>query len=269
MPQVPQGPPAPRASAAVDTTTADTTVWVWRADPPESRDPSYLLGVVGQQGTPRCTADDNYDAQWVGVYPTIGRVSVGGPEDPVFDSVMDQPVLALGQPRPRPVRTVEPSGDPDGDPGSEPCAPMQMRSDWRQTPRGILVVREPAPSIEHFEVQALRPLHELSARLDADAVMVTLQNPVPVVLEDVSLRVHYEGCFGKPGTTTKTHEIGKLGLGAVASTRVVQQTTEADSPPGRRIFRAASVQLVGRADGVVIDLDVPLRALGATVDCPR
>ena len=252
----------------------DTPAWVWRADPSEEpRNPSYLLGVVGQQGTPRCTADNGYEPQWVGVHPTIGRVSVGGPEDPVFDSVMEQPVLALGRPQPRPVRTIESGGasgdEPRDEPGGMPCAPMQMRSDWRQTPRGILVVREPAPSIQHFEVQALRPLHELSARFDADAVVVTLQNPVPVALEDVSLRVHYEGCFGKPGTTTKTREIGELGLGAVASTRVAQRTTEADSPPGRRSFRAASVQLVGRADGVVIDLDVPLRTLGAGVDCPR
>jgi hypothetical protein len=219
--------------------------------------------LVGQSGVEHCPGG-GYDREWLSLSPTIGRVSVSGPDDPVFDPLMDQPVLALGQP------TAAPSRGTSTELAAkvEACAPAQMRSDWRVTPRGMLIERDPAPALAHFRVDAVRSLHELQARADGDHVVVTLMNPVPLALADVELRVHYEGCFGKPGTMATATAVGDLGVGAQASARVPVLARRAGEPDGRHEFRAYSVQLVGRGEGVVIDLDVPLRQLGVEVECP-
>lgn len=234
------------------------TTWLWRADGPELSDPGYLLGVIGQAGIEHCPGG-GFDRQWLRVRPTIGRVSVSGPDESEFDSLMGQPVLAVGRPRPAPsVAMTEPV---------ELCPPPQMRSDWRQTPLGVVIEREPAPRVEHFELTAMRALHELSARLEGDSVVVTLLNPMPIALRGVELRVHYEGCFGKPGTVFEAIEIGDLGVGADASAQVPKVVTRGDARPGRSLFRAFSVQLVATGDGLVLDLDVLLQRLGAEVEC--
>lgn len=63
--------------------------------------------------------------------------------------------------------------------------------------------------------------------------------------------------------------MGKLGVGAQASARMPMLTRSSDAPEGRHEFRAYSVQLVGRGEGVVIDLDVSVADLGVTVKCPN
>lgn len=259
---------APAAEAPVDPPPAtpspepDDSPWHWRSDAIDDAAPSYLVGAVGQIGVERCR-DGGSERQWFALRPTIGRVEVSGPEAAVLDPLMDQPVLALGQITEAPRRPEEPIPESAGG----RCMPMQMRMDWRITPRGMRIDRPPAPTVAHFEVDAVRSLHELQIRLDGEHVLVTLINPVPVPLADVELRVHYEGCFGKPGTTAEVTRIGELGVGAQASARTPVVVRSPDGPDGRQ-FRAYSVQLVGHGEAVTIDLDVPLADVGAGVECP-
>ncbi len=236
------------------------TAWLWRSDAVEPADPSYLLGVVGQHGIAHCPGG-GYDRQWLAVRPVVGRVGLSGPPDEVLEPVMDHPVVAIGTPISAPER-------PPLDTEIEPCPPMQMRDDWRETPRGMRIARQPGAGIDHFEVSAVRELYELRAQLDGDHVVVTLHNPVPVALREVELRVHYEGCFGKPGTTVEVSKVGPLGVGAQTSTRVAQIITRSGDRPGRNTYRASSVQLVAEGEAVFIDLDAGLSSLGATVECP-
>lgn len=254
--------PGPTVAQA-DAAASPGTPWHWKAASIDSTaPPSYLLGLVGQSGVEHCP-DGGPERQWLSVRPIIGRVSVSGPEASVLDPLMDQPVLALGQPTeapPQPATLEEPT--------LQPCLPAQMRSDWRMTPRGLLIERSPAPDPEHFRVDAVRPLRELQVRADGEHLLVTLANPVPVALTDVELRVHYEGCFGKPSSMTDTAAVGELGVGAQASIRAIQLSPRPGDPDGLVEFRAYSVQLVGRGEGVVIDLDVPLASLGTPVECP-
>lgn len=236
----------------------DDDPWLWREDETDPS-PSYLLGIVGQSGIAHCP-DGTYDRTWLALRPTIGRVAVSGPDDSVFDPVMDKAVLGIGQPSPMPEQeplSVTP----------QICPPMQMRSDWTETPRGMRITREPHPGQSHFSLSAVRPLHELQARSEADHIVVTLRNPVPVTLRGVELRVHYEGCFGKPGSTTETTKIGELAVGAMASARVPQRLNKSKAQPGRSEFRAYSVQLVAKAHGVIVDLDINLGALGVESKC--
>jgi len=264
-PDVAASPEAPASgSAAKPGRGGGDSSWHWRSDATITGTPTYLLGVMSQSGVEYCP-DGGYDRKWLSVRPTIGRVSVGGPDDEELDPLMDQPVLAVGQPGEPPPREA----------GSEPpaagqsCVPAQMRSDWQLTPRGMFIERDPAPALPHLRIDAIRPLHELQARKDGDHLVVTLQNPVPLALTAVELRTHYEGCFGKPGTHMETTTVGSLGVGAQASARVPMLTHRPGEPNGRNEFHAYSVQLVGQGEGVVIDLDVPFSQLGAGVECPN
>jgi len=255
-PAQPGAAPDPLAAVIAD----GKAPWLWRGDEGDPASPSYLQGVVGQRGISHCP-EGTYDRQWLALRPTIGRVGVSGPEDSVLDPVMDTPVLAIGKPGMTPEQrplSVTP----------EMCPPMQMRSDWTETPRGMRITREPRPSISHFELSAVRPLHELQAHPEGDHIVVTLLNPIPVALRDVELHVHYEGCFGKPGSTIETTEIGELAVGALASARVPRHVTKSGARPGRESFRAFSVQLVAEGDRVFVDLDVGLGALGVESECP-
>ena len=262
-PEAPAGaaPPAVDADAKPKTGRTDDSPWHWRSDAGPGGSPTYLLGVMGQSGIEHCPGG-RYDPQWLAVHPTIGRISVSGPDDEVLDPLMDQPVLALGRPG-------EP---PPGDPITttiEMCPPAQMRSDWRTTPRGMLIERSPRPALPHLDMDAIRPLHELQARKDGDHVIVTLTNPVPLALTGVVLRTHYEGCFGKPGHRSEETVVGDLGVGAQASTRVPVLTRNPGPPDGRNEFSAYSVQLEGQGEGVAIDLDVPFGRLGVELECPN
>lgn len=262
-PASPEPAAGPTAAAATNTEGGESP-WHWRSDAAPSGSPTHLLGVMGQRGVEHCPGG-GYDRKWLFVHPTIGRVSVSGPEDAVLDPLMDQPVLALGQPGEPPPREAD--GEPS--PTIEWCLPAQMRSDWQLTPRGMFIERSDAPALQHLRMAAVRPLHELRAKPDGDHIVVTLTNPLPVALAEVELRAHYEGCFGKPGTRTEATVIGDLGVGAQASARIPMLSASAGAPAGRREFRAYSIQLVGQGDGVVIDLDVSFDRLGVGVECPN
>lgn len=257
-------PPAATADATADAkpkTSRDDSPWQWRSEAGPAASPTYLLGLMGQSGIEHCPGG-GYDPQWLAVRPMIGRVSVSGPDDAVLDPLMDRPVLALGQPgEPPPAEPITTA--------IEACPPAQMRSDWRTTPRGMLIERSPAPSLPHLRMDAVRALHELSARKDGDHVVVTLVNPVPVAMTGVVLRTHYEGCFGKPGHRSEDTTVGDLGVGAQASARVPMLSESPGSPAGRHEFRAYSLQLEARGEGVVIDLDVPFADLGVEIRCPN
>ena len=90
-----------------------------------------------------------------------------------------------------------------------------------------------------------------------------------MALTDVVLWTHYEGCFGKPGTHAEDTAVGELGVGAQASARVPMLSRRSGSPDGRHEFRAYSVRLEARGEGVVIDLDVPFDRLGVEIECPN
>lgn len=257
--EAPATPPATAATPKVGRT--DDSPWHWRSDAGPGRSPTYLLGVMGQSGVQHCPGG-HYDPQWLSVSPTIGRISVSGPDDEVLDLLMDQPVLALGRPGEPP--TLAPLTTT-----IEMCPPAQMRSDWRLTPRGMTIERSPRPALPHLDMDAIRPLHELQARKDGDHVIVTLTNPVPLALTGVVLRTHYEGCFGKPGHRSEETVVGDLGVGAQASTRVPVLTRNPGPPDGRHEFSAYSVQLEGQGEGVAIDLDVPFGRLGVELECPN
>jgi hypothetical protein len=172
--------------------------------------------------------------------------------------------MAAPQPAPNPVDV-------------QPCPPMQMRSDWFNTPRGIRVQRTATPSIEHFHMTSIRRLDELDVKREGEELVVTLANPLPFALVDVRLVMHYEGCYGKPGSTSIAGEPIELAPGAKVTQRFPmiadhEPTGPRKGSPNAREHRAADlVLLIGeQRDGATVhaDLSVSLRDVGISFDCP-
>lgn len=219
----------------------------------------WYVGVLGAIGEADCPANVQI---WVNVEPTIGWARTG----PLSDEEakwMDRPVVAHGHAIAAPPRGKVPLVNE--------CPPMQMRNDWVSTPRGMRISRGGGGGrAEYFERDALRPLGELTATSSAEQLVIELRNPVPTALTDVSIRVHYEGCMGKPGTTHREHAVGDLAVAAGVSAKFDRLVMAADprGAHGSASHRAFSVQVIAKADDATFDLDVPLAALGAEVECP-
>ena len=216
-----------------------------------------LIGVVGQHGYRSCSPTG--ERTWLHVTPTIGAVRVGGVPEEDAARWMGQPVVAFGRPAPPPpVPALE----------LAPCPGMQMRSDWVETPQGIRIRRGPAPDFEYFEVRQLRALTELTARLDGEEIVVSSTNPLPVEATDLELTLYYEGCYGKPGTDTKREHRARVAVGEAVVQRWPRSTETTRAVRGTPLHVARSVSVTASVEGVVFDLDVPLRALGVDVACP-
>jgi hypothetical protein len=243
----PSPPPAQQGAAPEPTTLA-------------AGDDAWLVGVLGQTGSLECVHGES--RRWVDVAPTIGSTSITAGE--LAEDQFDRPVIARG-------RIVE---DPPARPSerstqAEPCPPAQMRSDWIETPRGVRMDRDGSPRpLPHFAVQELRPLAELAVQTSGVSLTVDFRNPLPVELHGVELRMHYEGCHGKPGTAMERHTVGTLAIGAGtrASFPAIVQSERA---PGRpEPHRAFSLQVIAQGEHAHVDLDVRVGELGAAVKCP-
>jgi hypothetical protein len=224
-----------------------------KAEAPTPKDGDWYIGLLGQRGEPDCPKGEQ---TWIDVEPTIGWTPTQplGPEEA---ALLDLPVVAHGlvgePPVPRVAETV-----------TAPCPPPQARSDWELTPRGLRIRRAGGgPRAPFFVRDSLRPLAELSLKADGDTLVVDFRNPVPVEITDVALRVHYEGCHGKPGTMMREHAVGSLAVGAGT------QASFASIENGDRgPHRAYSVQVIAKGERVTFDLDVPVGKLGVPVECP-
>lgn len=219
----------------------------------EPVDGDWYIGLLGQRGEPDCPKGEQ---TWIDVEPTIGWTPTQplGAEESVL---LDQPVVAHGLAGEPPVARVRTTV-------TAPCPPPQARSDWRFTPRGLRISRSGSGGRAPFFVRdSLRPLAELALKADGDQLVVDFRNPVPVELTDVALRIHYEGCHGKPGTLMREHPVGTLATGAGT-----QAKFSAIEVGDRGAHRAYSVQVIAKGERVTFDLDVPVGMLGVPVECP-
>lgn len=224
--------------------------------------PEWFFAVASQVGVEHCP---NGKFEWLAVQPTLGWITTSGDAVAELEALLDQPVLARGSAGPEPERpplSIEPS----------PCPPMQMRSDWVNTPRGTRVRRTEPTGAGHFHLTSVRRLDELTVATDGDQIIASFQNPLPFALTGVRLRMHYEGCYGKPGTTSRESEPVTLAPGE----RIDHEFPRIDEREGderRRLHRAAALVLVvGGSEGpsdakVWVDLDVSLARLGLEFDC--
>lgn len=249
----------PTAPPPADPNQAPTTTQGMSApepDPGPDPDPDpgthYLLGVSTQTGTLICPTPTQ--REWVDVRPMLGWVPVSGTGTETLEPLLGRAVLAEGAPGPAPAYV------PETPPAGGDCMDMQMRDDWVETPQGIRVQRGPSPAIEHFVMTSARPLTELSAVLEGETIRSRFQNPLPFELEQVQLRLHYEGCGGKPGSTSQTSPTLSLGPGETLEHVFPKRDTGEDMPAVLRLE-------VGGPESVHVDLDLQIWELGIDVNC--
>ncbi|MFV8755801.1 hypothetical protein ACNOYE_35060 [Nannocystaceae bacterium ST9] len=258
--------PAPKPAPPAKVDSPKVSVNEKAPPTPTPEGPEYYIGVASQSGVPHCP--EGGERQWLGLAPTIGFIGIAGPGSELVPSLLGRPVLVRGSsgpaPAPRPS-TVVPT----------PCPPMQMRSDWVETPRGIVVDDGDRPSIDFFQTTSLRPLDELVVRREGSEIVVELRNPLPFAIRELGLGMRYEGCQGKPGSRSIERDAAPLGVGETRIERFpifAEQLDEGADAGDRKHHAADSLELFGDLSGeakVFLDLDVALAAMGAEVECPE
>jgi len=220
-----------------------------------------LVGVFGQDGVERCLAD--WKSEWLNLYPVIGFTPLK-PTIPLDEEgLLGKLVVAEG--------VVDPSGLGRMAPVKHegPCAMAQMRSDWVNGPHGIRLMRPGMGTVSGaFVVKDLEPFDGLAVRLDGDEVVATLKNTFSTPLVDVRLHLHYEGCFGKPGTDVRTVEMPELAPGEEMTLRMPRVVVDPEGRSGRRTYRASSIQVQTDPTAIAFDLDWPLGRAGVESKCP-
>ena len=221
-----------------------------------------VVGELSEAGAARCLAGG--EVEWVGRHPVVGftpLVPAAGVElAPHYGQlvVVEGAVIPRGLPPAGPVRH------------EGPCLEVQRRSDWIDSPRGMRVQRAGmGPVAPAFAVTHVRAWSGLATRADGEVLEVALTNTFGEPLTGVTLRVHYEGCHGKPGTTTRALGGRTLAPGETLRFEAPLVARETDRPDGREIFAASSVQVEARGATVAFDLDRSLSRAGVAAPCPR
>lgn len=226
---------------------------------------ALLVGVLEQGGSQVCDVGaERVEPRWVDLHPTVGFVPLigRGAVLAAAERLRGRVVVARGE-----VARGRPDALP---PGTERCElPMQMRSDWVQTPAGARPRRGAAP-IPALRASGVEPFEGLTATLRgdagaADALEVRLDNRLgrPLV-GPVIVRVHYEGCHGKPGTFAVER---RFDAGLAPGGRLTATVPATEERSGRGKHAATSVEVVASGRDVWFDMDVALSRLGVDVTC--
>ncbi len=224
-----------------------------------------LIGVLHEGGTRVCT--EPYEVHWVERTWAVGFVPLVHSADELeaIAKLEGAVVKVVG------VVTDEPSTVHEGDPRPEKnvmCGQMQMRSDWEPWPKGIRVRRGDGPDLTGLRMESIEVVKPLSGTLHDDEVWFKVSNPLERDLQDATLVAHYEGCYGKPGSTVQRRPLGMIPTGAVLEDIPVPQISMREMARGSE-HRLDSVQLTATVEGAALDLDVDISSLGLEVSCPE
>ncbi len=217
-----------------------------------------LAGVLTEQGSKRCTKD--MAVEWVDPHLQVGFTRLTA--DPAgAKALVGKPVVVTGR--------VDPTFRPPPVRSEGPCPVPQMRSDMVWSKSGMRMQRGERTGIQYFTPNKIRVLDEISAEHTAEGLVVTYKNPTDRDMSTVALRVHYEGCFGKPGTLSRDRRLPTLPPGETARLTVPLLLEQEAGGRGRKHYVAWSVQVtVKQAHNMYFDLDVPVHALGVDAKCP-
>jgi hypothetical protein len=236
------------------------------------RAPELLVGLLGQNGTYVCSRGGPPEGEWIGIYPEVGFVPLLATARVrrQVDALLGRMVVARGSASRQPVEPAPIPAD------REPCTQLaQMRSDWEARPGGFRIRRGPPLGIAAFRAVALEEFTGLEADAQGAQLELRLTNTLgQTLVGPITLRVHYEGCYGKPGTLSRSEESARS-LPPGATVRASFPTTVTELLPAvrsraaeRHAYRAHSAQVLAQAPEVHFDLDAPLHVLGASVKCP-
>lgn len=225
----------------------------WGAGAGAEPKPVRVLGFLTEQADKQCV---DGRVEWVNPHPEVGFTRVVG-TDVALEALQKRAVIVTG----REAKDAAPPVKYDPE-----CPMMQMRSDWVEGRDGIRVERV-GRGVAAMHVTSAAPWDGLAAKVKKGALVVTLKEDLGA---PVSVTVHYEGCYGKPGATART-----LAAKPGKALRFPLADDELHDKPRKGMEEGiarhvpVSVTLSGDVPGLVLALDLPLWALGVSVECPK
>ncbi len=233
-----------------------------------------LVGQLTRQYRGRCGADGQH--KWDDEHWEVGFVRLEVPAGLDLAKLEGKAVVVTGKataakPLPAPEyvhAAMELNPQPDG-PGIE-CPQYQMRSDWVIGKNGMRIMRERSAGLPaRLAVTNARLFDGLDLEVGGDQLTVTFTNTFRATLPGARVRIHYEGCYGKPGSDSRTETLGDLPAG---EGRTVSFPTIVDEDQGKwgiRHHRAYSIQVLSSAGDVLFDCDLSMGSFSVTgMECP-
>lgn len=221
------------------------------------------VGVIHQDGQRIC--DGRGHEQWVDLRYEVGFTPLVVDEGRTQDvsQLHKRAAIVFGHVQePPPANPVPSTGE---------CPLYQMRSDWVVTAEGIRIPRGSRAAVG-IAVERIVPFEGLAIERAGDTLKLALTNALEVPLADkITLTLHYEGCFGKPGSTVRSEiRDGELAPGDTWRVELPAFVEDPTGPDGRQLFRADSIELHAEGKGVAFDFDAGFHEIGAEgVPCPR
>lgn len=224
---------------------------------PPHGEPVTVLGRMTEQGQKLCKKD--WQVEWVDRHMQVGFVRVIG-ELKKLKKHQGRLLMLEGTVDTQfPIQAVTHQAE---------CPIPQMRSDWVEGYQGTRVRRNASLPFAMIRMTRATPV-QLTAKSEGKTIDVSFTNPLKTPMTGLTVTIHHEGCYRKPGSTSasKTFKTVKPGeTVTMTAPRIIdsQQTRRR----GHHAARAVTLQ-ASHANSVYLDVDVPLRDLGVIVPCPN
>lgn len=209
----------------------------------------------------------------------LGRVNVFGLAGAVKPSMLEKTAIVFGERRPSLDAALKKLGPCPQDYGKN-WPYIQMRSDWVSDEGGFRTTREKLRGLSYIQGAAVLPvkLHEV-VRSDAGAgggaskgegdgeaedatpsnTTVFLLNPFNMPIEDLRVRVHYEGGPGKPMPHFEERRV-RLAPGGRAQVDVASAVIKELTSGLKGGYRLESLELEGKVGRAEINATLFIRA---------
>ena len=238
----------------------------------QAADSTFLIGKLTQQSY--CQ-----DKKWVDPHFEIGFVPVVLSAEIDTSAYSQKMVIATGtidQSLPLKKLFI----------GSACSEEAQSRGDWVWGQDGGVRVLHDVPAwmrprlkwnefeTPTFRVKSLKPFTGLQSKLSGQDAVATFTNTTDKELKNLTLKAHYEGCYGKPMSAMQEKTFPSVTVGGKVTASFPQifvKPRPQHSVPGDRDQHAlSSIQIVSENKDVWFDFDADVKTdLGLTIECPR
>jgi hypothetical protein len=237
--------------------------------------PVQLVGLLTKQYRGRCGADGQH--KWDDEHWEIGFVRLEVPKDLDLSKFEGKAVVVTGQPAmkkesPAPEyvhAAMELNPKPEG-PGIE-CPQYQMRSDWVLGKNGMRIMRGRGTGLPpQLAVTEAKLFDGIKAELKGEQLSIVLSNDFKTPLQGLEVKIHYEGCYGKPGSDSRSEKVAELAAGSSKSFAFPTIVDEDQGKWGIRHHRAYSIQVLSSPGAILFDHDLSVGSYGVTtIECPE
>jgi hypothetical protein len=214
-----------------------------------------LIGVLTEQADMVCNG--TFAPEWVRPHYEVGFVEVIPAPGLNLDAWLGKAVVVRGSPAARPAPLPEHTGS---------CPGEQMRSDYVRSRQGIRIKRPIEARPQAFTAASIGSFDGVEAKLVKGAIVVRLTNRLGLPLKGPEIRVHYEGCYGKPMSLHRAKKRALMQAGKFFEGRFEPWAEDPKLRKGAEHV-AAAIQVVAAKGPVMFDLDLPLPKLGLQIEC--